>query len=100
MTKNEKMKRIGAGLPAGDTKTYMCIHIFEKTRPILYVTRPEGDWCVLCGDDHPQDGSYFRVVGMGHAIEYDPTILEVLDLGKNEEAERTRVGDRWRRSSF
>lgn len=85
---------------APETKSYVCIHVFDGTKPVLYMTRPEGDWCALCGDDHPDDASSYRVVGLGHVIEQDPTVAAVLDLGANEEAERDVVGGPWVRSSF
>jgi hypothetical protein len=83
-----------------ETKTYVCIHVFDSERPVLYVTRPDGDWCALCGDDHPQDASFYRVVGLGHVLDEDPTVVDVLDLDVNEEAERTTVGGPWVRSKF
>jgi len=76
----------------------VCIHVFSRTRPVLYVTRPEGDWCALCGDEHPQDASSYRVVGIGHVISHDPTVAELLDLEPNQEAERAAVGEPWTRS--
>ena len=88
-------------LPRGivhHTKSYVCRHVFEGTREVLYVSRADGDWCFLCGDEHPQDAYWFLVVGLGHEIEKDPTLLEVLDLAHEEEAERTLVGGAWARS--
>jgi hypothetical protein len=83
-----------------ETKSYVCIHVFDRIRPVLYVTRPNGDWCALCGGDHPDDASSFRVVGIGHVIDYDPSVAEVLDLRPNQEAEREAVGEPWLRSDF
>jgi hypothetical protein len=93
---------IAEDVPGGyhETKAYVCIHVFEGTQPVLYVTRPEGDWCALCGKSHPDDANYYRVVGLGHVIEQDPTVAEVLDLAANEEAERQAVGGPWARSRF
>ena len=99
MSTKKRSTRRYDGAPTADTKTYACLHVIEKTRPILYVTRPEGDWCILCGDNHPENEAYLRVIGMGHAIEYDPTLLEILDLLPNEEAERSKVGGQWVRSA-
>ena len=62
---------------------------------MLLVSREDGDWCFLCGDDHPQDPTYYRVVGIGHVIELDPTLRAVLDLDPNEEAERATPGQSW-----
>ncbi len=88
----------GSGLPY-ETKSYVCNHIFDRTRDVLYVTHSDADWCFLCGgDDHPQGDHVplaFFVVGMGHVIDHDPSLVEVLDLGVNEEAERVAAGSNW-----
>lgn len=92
------MKRVK--LPKGiarETKAYSCCHVVEGTRPVLYVTRADGDWCFLCGDVHPQDTYWFLVVGLGHEVDKDRTLLEILDLAPDEEAERQEVGGAWTR---
>lgn len=82
-------------------KSYVCSHVFATDREILYVTRPDGDWCFMCGgDDHPPDSRALRVVGLGHVIGSDASVAEVLDLEPNEEAERASVGAAWSRSRF
>lgn len=81
-----------------DLKSYVCIHIFDNLKPILYVCRDEGDWCFLCGAEHPQDPAYYRTVGIGHVLDAHPELNELLDLGRNEEAERAEVGQPWIRS--
>jgi hypothetical protein len=78
------------GLPY-ETKCYVCIDVFDGIGPVLYVARPDGDWCALCGDEHPDDASGYRVVGIGHVIDSDPSVSEVLDLGPDEEAERSKA---------
>jgi hypothetical protein len=88
-----------AGLPF-ETKAYVCIEVFDRSRPVLYVTRPDGSWCALCGDDHPDDASDYRVVGLGHVVQHDRTLQEVLDLDPGEEAERSSIGSPWVRSRF
>ena len=72
---------------------YVCPHVFEDTRPILYVCRADGDWQFLCGgDDHSDDG---HLVGVGPLTERDPTLNELVDLKPNWEAERNAVGEKW-----
>ena len=46
----------------------------------------------------PDDANAFPVVGLGHIVERDPSVAEVLDLATNEEAERGSVGADWLRS--
>lgn len=81
-----------------ETKCYLCVHVADAQRPVLLVTRPAGDWCLTCGDEHVQDASSFRVGHLAHPIAEDPTLRSVLDLGINQEAERSRMHARWNRS--
>jgi hypothetical protein len=76
-------------------KSYVCIHVFENTRPVLLVSRPNGSWCFLCGSDHADSAEDYRVVGVGHVIECDRSVLEIPSLQSEEEAEREFVGGSW-----
>ena len=91
------MKRQHVAAP-NELKCYVCLHVFEDSRPILLVSRPEGDWCLLCGGEHPDTAGSYRVVGIGHLIERDSSLLEVTDLAADEEAERDDARGIWRRS--
>lgn len=80
-------------------KAYVCRHVLRGERDVLLVSRPEGDWCFLCGGaDHTDDVDSFGVVGMDHLIDRDQTLRVVLDLAPDEEAERPRVGAQWLRA--
>jgi hypothetical protein len=81
-------------------KAYVCIHIFEDVKPVLLVSREHGDWCFLCGDTHPEDASFYRVVGIGHVIGLDEDLESILDLLPNEEAERIAPGEPWMRTNL
>lgn len=81
-------------------KAYVCIEVFEGERPILLVSREDGDWCFLCGAEHPDDASSYRVVGIGHVIERNQDVTELLDLAPNEEAERFAPGQPWIRKKL
>jgi len=39
------------GIPPS-LKSYVCVDVLDGS-PVLYVTRPDGDWCLLCGGEHP-----------------------------------------------
>jgi hypothetical protein len=81
------------------TKSYVCLHVFRRQRPVLLVSRPEGDWCFLCGeDDHADEAAEFRVVCMGDVVEPDPSLTHVLGLEAGEEAERPDGAGGWARS--
>jgi len=80
------------------SKAYACIHVFEHTRPVLLVSRGEGDWSFLCGDLHPSDSSFYKVVGIGHILAQDPTLASLKDLPSDWEAERAAEGGEWVRA--
>lgn len=77
------------------SKSYVCIHVFEQTRPILLVDRSNGDWSFLCGGLHPNDAAYYRVVGIGHVLDADPSLASLSDLAPNCEAERKSMDKSW-----
>jgi hypothetical protein len=81
-------------------KAYVCNHVFEGSRPILLVSRVEGDWCFLCGDYHEDNASAYKVVGIGHVIDSDGTLLELHDLPADWEAERQNTDSKWTRSLY
>ena len=72
---------------------YVCPHVFEDTRPILYVCRADGDWQFLCGGDDHDDECH--LVGVGHLTERDPTLNELAGLKPNWEVEREGVDAKW-----
>lgn len=80
-----------------ETLAYVCSHVFGRTRPVLLVARDDGDWQFLCGGTHEPD-EVPRVVGMNHLTDDDPSILQVVDLPVNWEAERKSPRDEWVRA--
>jgi hypothetical protein len=88
---------LAPGVPF-NLRSFICVHVWNAERPVLYVTRPDGDWCLLCGDVHPDDPSSYMAVCLGGVIQADTSIGELLDLAPEEEAERAKVGERWVRS--
>ena len=79
-----------------ETPCYICLHVFENSRPVLLVSKEGGDWQFLCGGEHGQD-ELPRVVGINHLLSRDNTLLELLDLNDNWEAERKSLKDPWTR---
>jgi hypothetical protein len=75
-------------------KAYVCVHVFDGALVTL-VDRPDGDWCFLCGQEHEQSASSFRVVGIGHLFEQDETLWALEDLPSDWEAERRVKGEPW-----
>ena len=76
-------------------KAYVCIHIFDLSRPVLLVSRLDGDWSFLCGAEHADNPDNYRLVGKGHILDRDPTLRELDDLAPNWEAERGSITDAW-----
>jgi hypothetical protein len=79
-----------------ETTAFVCTHVFDNSRPILLVSREEGDWQCMCGKEH-NSREVVHVVGLNHLIERDPTLLELNDLPNGWEAERAHLGDPWLR---
>jgi hypothetical protein len=76
-------------------KAYVCVHVCHNARPVLLVSRDGGDWCFLCGDLHPEAASSYRVVGIGHLLERDPSLAVLMDLPAEWEAERQHISSPW-----
>lgn len=95
MTANRKARR--AGGVARSTPSFVCTHVAAGTRPVLLVSRPEGDWCLLCGGyDHYGVESY-RMMCISHLTDDDPSLLEVMSLRPGHEAERADRLSPWQR---
>ena len=81
-------------------KAYVCSHVFNGSKPVMLVSRPEGDWCFLCGEEHEDDASAYAVVGIGHVLDSDPSLLQLHDLPPDWDAERRGVGLNWVRTPY
>jgi hypothetical protein len=65
---------------------------------VLLVSRQDGDWCFVCGEDHEDNASNYRVVGIGHVLEDDPSLRSLLDLQSDWDAERKDLDSQWIRT--
>lgn len=74
---------------------FVCSHVFNKTRPILYVSRADGDWQFLCGGTHPAD-EVPHLIGINHLFEEDPTLEVLRSLPPEWEAERETANSLWK----
>lgn len=81
-------------------KAYVCTHVYEGKHPIFLVSRPEGDWCFLCGEEHDDDASAYKVVGIHHVLESDPSLESLSDLQPDWEAERSGMDQPWLRTKY
>jgi hypothetical protein len=76
---------------------FVCPHVFADTRPVLLVSKSDGDWQFLCGKDDFNNGDECHVVCLDHVLNRDPTLVKILDFPDDWEAERKRVGGAWKR---
>ena len=79
-----------------ETLTFVCSHVFHRSKPVLFVSRADGDWQLLCGGRHDEDEAP-RVVGLNHLLDEDPSLNTVLDLPPDWEADRSAQGSAWER---
>ncbi len=73
------------------------VGVVERGLPVLVVQHFEDDhsWGFLCGTtDDADDG---RVIGMGTAVDLDPSLASIADLRPGWMAHRTAVGADWNR---
>lgn len=77
-------------------KAYVCIDVFEDRKPITLVYRTDGDWCFTTFDNpYGDDSDKYRVIGIGHILQRDPSIESLENLPNNWEAERAAPMHPW-----
>ncbi|QDG74416.1 hypothetical protein FJ695_00185 [Labrenzia sp. PHM005] len=81
-------------------KVYVCIHVYEHKHPVKLVVHEDGDWMFLCGELHDDNPDNYKAIGVGHLLDWDPSLSEVLDLENNYEAERTGINSKWMRTNL
>ena len=80
------------------TRAFLSREVFDDAAPVLAVVRDEeGDWQLLGAGGAVGEP---RIAHLYHAIDEDPTLLEVLDLMPGVEAVRERRGGPWTRRRF
>lgn len=77
----------------------LCIEtrqVFELEEPVLFVSHDEDDgmWQLIGRSDAGPDG---KVGHLSHAIDEDPSLLDVLDLEPGEQAIRKSADRAWKR---
>jgi hypothetical protein len=75
--------------------SFVCVDVYPGGKDILLVSREHGDWSFLCGSTHPKSLDQIQMIGMSHLLERDPTLRQVLNLHRNQSAERQELGGRW-----
>lgn len=84
-------------LGPSNLKSYVCVHVYLHERATrLVVHDGDGDWIFACGDEDHLERDW-RVVGVGHLTDDDPSLHECADLPAGHEAERPGRGGNWSR---
>ncbi len=77
------------------TKCIATVEVFEQREPVLLVTHDEDEWWQLIGSTAA--GSEGRIGHLAHAIEDDPTLMDVLNLESGWQSTRSGAGESWTR---
>ena len=80
---------------------FICEHIFKNSRDVLCVVMRDGEPQFLCDqEDCILDVDHLHVVGAGHILDRDRTLLEIVDTPGDWQAERKTQKDPWIRSEL
>jgi len=77
-----------------NTACFVCDHVMNKLRPILYVTHEDEDWQFLCGHNDHTD-SNIKIISLKQATEIDPSINDLYDMPLGIGADRKSIKDKW-----
>ncbi len=81
---------------AKNTACFVCDHVLNKEREILFVTHDKDDssWQFLCGEnDHTEKN--IKVISMGEAVDMDNSINDLFEIPEGIGAERREIGEKW-----
>jgi hypothetical protein len=78
------------------TQCIQAIEVFERRKLVLLIGHDEDDrlWQLIGTSDAGDTG---KIGHLHHAVDEDPTLVDVLDLPPGYSADRTRVGGPWTR---
>jgi hypothetical protein len=78
------------------TRAFGTPPVAQGIEPVRHVVRDDdGDWQLLCGTTRAEDG--VQLFHLYHALDHDPSLLDVLDLEPGRRADRKAPGKRWKR---
>jgi hypothetical protein len=80
------------------TRAYSTAQVFEHDEPVLLVANDADDdlWQLIGSTDAGPDG---KIGHLYHAVDEDPTLIDVLDLEPGSVAIRAHIGGPWTRRS-
>lgn len=80
---------------APNTAAFMCSHVLNEEKPILYVSHDEdGYWQFLCGGTHTEDDA--KVVSLMSAWKHDESIGQLASMPCGSVAQRLDIHSEWR----
>ena len=79
------------------TPAILTTHVFEQREPVLWVVNDGDDalWQLIGSTGAEHDPGHLG--HLWHAVDEDPSLVDVLDLRPGEEAWRERAGGPWQR---
>lgn len=80
-----------------DTACFVCNHVFNQERAILFVTHEaeDGFWQFLCGhNDHSHDNDY-KVISIEQATVIDESINDLYEMPLGSGATRESQSNKW-----
>jgi hypothetical protein len=79
-----------------ETRAVQTPQVFEREEPIVYVVNDDDDdlWQLIGTSDA---GGEAKIGHLYHAVDEDPTLIDVLDLEPGHSATRESVGGAWTR---
>lgn len=85
-----------------NTMCILCIHVFDRQRSVLYAARDsyiaDGDLepvVYTCGEEDHHTSKDGRIVGFGHLLKHDPTILAPRSIAPGQIFSRRSVDTPW-----
>ena len=80
-----------------NTACFVCNHVLEKKRPILFVShdKEDGSWQFLCGENDHTDEN-IRIISLEEATILDSTLNDLYEMPEGIGAEREKVGMKWK----
>jgi len=79
------------------TNSIQTLEVFERRDPILLISHDAVDVLWQLIGPSPADPATGKIGHLHHAVDEDPTLVDVLDLEPGHRAVRTHVGGPWTR---
>ena len=93
---NKKPKARYAFKEPENTACFVCDHVLNKQRPILYASHDDedGTWQFLCGqNDHTEANA--KLISLKQVTEIDETLNDLYEMPLGVGAERETITSKW-----